>query len=253
MLDLNLQLFAEEFDDDDDVFLDDDLEDTETSDDPEDEELELDDDIDLDEEEDEEEIEDEDDPKVLDKKTKAIIKHKKENKELRRKLQALEEEKQANQLESEKSKRILELTKGGKSAEEATKIADDEIEIKKLRLQIARLDIDKLETKYPGISLFATQLVDDKAKLPEFTYEQIYQAKYAKKSQYDEKTKLEQELLAKTKTARKKSLESGSNKNTKTIKLSQQDEKVYQVLKKQNKSLTRKQYKELLEMEEMEI
>lgn len=241
LLPLNLQLFAEEVEDEE-LFLDDDL--GEEVEELEEEIEELEEDVDL-----EEDLEDE----KVDKKTKAIIKHKKENKELKRRLQELEDEKEADALEVERNKMIVELAREGKSSTEATKIADEKIEVKKLRLQIARLDIDKLETKYPGISLYATQLAEDKAKLPEFSYEQLYQAKYAKQSKYDEKTRLEQELLAKSKEARSKSLETGTTKNNKTIKLSQEDERVYQHLKNTNKSLTRKQFKDLLEMDEMEL
>lgn len=243
---LNLQLFNDDIEDED-VFLNDDLESTEdeleeeleeeVQDDPED------DDIDLGEGEETE---------TLDKKTKAIIKHKKENKELRRQLRELQEQKERDELEKETSKRVIELTREGKSSIEATKIANDEMEVKKLRLQLAKYEIEGLENKFPGISVYARQLAEDKAKLPEFSYEQLYLAKYANSTAYDEKTKLEQELLYKTKAARSKSLDASNTKAQKTVKLSAEDERVYQFLKKSRPNMTRKQFRELAESDSLE-
>lgn len=237
---LNLQLFGEDEEELESGGLElepeDELDDVEDEFEPEEDEL---DDV--------EDDADEDEDNHLDKKTKAIIKHKKENKELRRKLQELEEEKQAAELEGEKSQRVVELTKQGKSHAEATKMAEGEVEVKKLRLQIARLDIEKLENKYPGISLYSKDLSQDKAKLPEFSYEQLYLAKYANKSKFDEKTRLEQEFLRKTKEAKGKSLEAGSNNKTKQVKLSKEDERVYNYMKQSRPNLTRKKFQELME------
>ena len=239
MLDLNLQLFAEddEFEIESEGLLS-----------PHDDEAEV-DEVEVDEEliEDlEDDIDLEEDDKHLDKKTKAIIKHKKENKELRKRLQELQEEKESTELEKETNSRISELTRAGKSVPEATKVAQEETEVRKLRLQIAKYDIEKLESNYPGISLYSKQLADDKAKLPEFSYEQLYLAKYSKASKFDEKTKLEQELLYKSKEARSKSLESANTKTAKTIKLSPADERTFQYMKKGKPTLTRKGYLELL-------
>ena len=239
MLDLNLQLFAE---DDEDIFLNDDLEDIQETE----EELPLDEveeDVDL----------EEDEYEPTDKKTKAIIKQKKENKELKRQLLELQETVQANELAKETSDRILELTRTGKSTTEATKIATDEKEVKKLRLQLSKYEIGTLENKYPGISLFAKQLAEDKAKLPEFSYEQLYMAKYSKATAFDEKTKIEQELLFKTKEARSKSLDASNTKTDKTTRLSADDEKVYQYLKQSRPKLTRKQFLSLSESTTLEI
>ena len=236
---LNLQLFGED---------EEELESGGLEQEPEDELDDVEDEFEPEEDELEDDVEDDaDEDNYLDKKTKAIIKHKKENKELRRKLQELEEEKQAAELEGEKSQIVVELTKQGKSHAEATKMAEGEVEVKKLRLQIARLDIEKLENKYPGISLYSKELSQDKAKLPEFSYEQLYLAKYANKSKYDEKTRLEQEFMRKTKDAKGKSLEAGSNNKTKQVKLSKEDERVYNYMKQSRPNLTRKKFLELME------
>ena len=241
MLDINLQLFAE----DDEIELE-----SGGLENPHDEEV---DEVEFEEEvedidEDEIDLEEESDEEGdhLDKKTKAIIKHKKENKELRKRLQELEDAKEQAELEQEKSKRINELTREGKTPTEATRIAQDEVEVKELRLQLAKYDIEKLEDKYPGITLHTKQLVNDKSKLPEFTYEQLYLAKYSKTNKYDQKTRLEQELLYKNKAAKSKSLDSGNSKPPKTIKLSPADERTYLYMKQGKPSLTRKQYLDLL-------
>ncbi len=241
MLDINLQLFAE----DDEIELE--SGGLESPHNEEVDEVEFEEEVeDLDEDEIDLEDESDEEGEHLDKKTKAIIKHKKENKELRKRLQELEDAKEQAELEREKSKRINELTREGKTPTEATRIAQDEVEVKELRLQLAKYDIEKLEDKYPGITLHTKQLVNDKSKLPEFTYEQLYLAKYSKTNKYDQKTRLEQELLYKNKAAKSKSLDSGNSKPPKTIKLSPADERTYLYMKQGKPSLTRKQYLDLL-------
>lgn len=241
MLDINLQLFAE----DDEIELE--SGGLESPHNEEVDEVEFEEEVeDLDEDEIDLEEESDEEGEHLDKKTKAIIKHKKENKELRKRLQELEDAKEQAELEREKSKRINELTREGKTPTEATRIAQDEVEVKELRLQLAKYDIEKLEDKYPGITLHTKQLVNDKSKLPEFTYEQLYLAKYSKTNKYDQKTRLEQELLYKNKAAKSKSLDSGNSKPPKTIKLSPADERTYLYMKQGKPSLTRKQYLDLL-------
>ena len=233
---LNIQLFADEEDPDilEDVEdLEEDPEGQEETEEPETEE-------DTEEQEDEEK-------EPLDKKTKAIIHQKRENAELRKQLAELQERLQSEELAKEETNRIAELTKGGKKPEEATEIAKNETEVKKLRLQLARYEITSLEQKYPGISAFARQLADDKAKLPEFSYEQLYLAKYSKSSAYDEKTRLEQEILYKSKEAKDKSLDSSNPSNKRTTKLSAEDEKAYQILRKVNPKLTRKEFSKAAE------
>lgn len=241
MFNFNLQLFSDDDSEMEDVFDDEEVfEDEDLEEEIEDEEL-------------DDEPEEEEEPREpQDKKTKAIIKQKKENKELKIKLQELEDQLQAKELEKETNERILELTREGKSSQEATKIAKSEGEVKALRMQLARHEINNLEASYPGINTFARQLAEDKQKLPEFSYEQLYLAKYAKVNKYDEKTRLEQELLYKNKEARKKSLGGSNVKAPKTITLSKEDERVYRYLKKGNPKMTKKQFVELLEADSLE-
>lgn len=246
---LNLQLFAAADDEEEEEILEsgggpddeDDVDDPEEVD--EDQEEEVDEDI---------EIDDDEVDEPLDKKTKSIIKHKKEAKELKKQLQEANEKLLQVEIDKERATRISELTKTGISSTEATKIASNESEVKQLRLKLTTMELEKLEDKFPGIAAYGRQLSEDKAKTPEFSYEQLYLAKYSKLNAYDQKTKLEQELLYKNKSSKSKSLESGSTKTVKPTKLSSEDERVYNYLKGQNKTLTRKQYKALLESDEME-
>lgn len=260
---LNLQLFANDDLEDDDIFLNDidDLKDEEIEEEIEEEEVEEDiEDEDIPEDEDEDEEDDEEDDeeeeleepnKKLDKKTKAIIKHKKENKELRKQLQQMQERLHQLEMEKERSKLIEELTKDGKSLTEAEQIVNAKLETKQLKTKLAMMELEKLEDKYPGITAYASQLVADKEKLPEFSYEQIYLAKYYKESEFDRITKLEQEMLYRTKQSKSKALDSSSSKPRKGIKLSPEDERAYRILKKKMPKLTRKKYLELMNMDEL--
>ena len=208
---------------------------------------------DLDDEEDlEEDPEDEDNP-TLDKKTKSIIKHKKEKKELKRQLQEAQEKLLEVELEKEQSTRVLELTESGMSSTEATKKAESEIEVKRLRNKIATMELEKLEDKYPGISSYSQDLAEAKAKMPEFSYEQLYLANHSKQTEFDRKTKLEQEILHKNKKSKAKSLEDGPTNKTKSTKLSSSDERIYKFLLKTRPQLTRKQYLDLKKDQEMDI
>ena len=124
------------------------------------------------------------------------------------------------------------------SADDAAKTAKSESEVKKLRLKLTNMELERLEDKYPGISMYARELSEDKAKLPEFSYEQLYLANYSKQSEFDRKTKLEQEILYKNKAAKSKSLDSSNAKQKKSTKLSKEDERVYKYLKKSRPNQT---------------
>lgn len=239
---LNLQLFAEE--DDEEIILEDE--------DPEG----LGEAVDTGTEEfqgEDGDLEDDDFPdEEDDKKTKALIKYKKEAAALRRKLEELENQQEQKALELETKARTTELTAQGKTPEEATKIAADEAETKMLKIQLAKLELEKLEIKYPGIRSYAKQLLEDKQKLPEFSFEQLYRAKYMQQSQYDSRTQLEQELLFKNQQARSKSLEAGNQKPQQQVKLSAEDERLYRYLKQSMPDMTRKRFKELQESDSLE-
>lgn len=225
---VNLQLFADDEELEDEIPLE-----------PVDGEVE-------DELEEEEVIEEEQpDEEELDSKTRAIIKHKKEAAAYKRKAEELEAKLEQQELAKEQQARVIELTKQGKDATEATRIATDEADVKLLKIQLAKMELEKLETKYPGIKSYAKNLLEDKGKLPEFTFEQLYLAKYSKNSQYDNKTKLEQELLYRNREARSKSLEPSNTKTPTQVKLTPDEERTFRYLKGTMPDLTRKRFKEL--------
>ena len=233
MYELNLQLFSDDLEDEilEDEFIDDgeELEDAPVE---------------------EPEIIEEEETDDLDSKTRAIIKHKKEAKELRRQNEELQKKLEEIELEKQKSQRVVELTRQGKNPEEATKQATEEMEKQALRSQLTRMELQILEQKHPGISNYAQELITDKAKLPEFTLEQIYLAKYASKSKFDEKTRTEQQLAYAMKEASDKALEPSNAKSTKQVSLTREQEKAFLYLKKYMPHITRKQF---LELENQEI
>lgn len=247
---LNLQLFSDEEMEDGGYEGEEEL-----IDDPENldlEDLDQDDELDDDLEDEDEDLEDDETNPSLDKKTKAIIRHKKEAKAYKEQLQAVQEQLQNIELEKEESKRIKELEKGGVSTDEATKTAKDESEMKKLRIKLTAMELDRLEDKYPGISRYSKELSEAKQKLPEFSYEQLYLANYSKQNEFDRRTKLEQEMVYKNKKARDKSLDRSNPRTKKTVKLSKEDERTYQYLRNSKPNLTRKQYKALMDSDTLE-
>lgn len=200
-----------------------------------------------DESDDDESPDDEGKPKKeLTKAEKAIIKYKQQAKELKQKLQEKEDKEMEQQLALEESKRINQLTKQGVSEEEAKTKAKDESEVKRLRLKLTAMELDKLEDKYAGISAYARQLSKDKEKFPDFSLEQLYLANYAKSSSFDEKTRLEQEILHSKKTAKSKSLDVEGGKQRETIKMSQSDMRAYNHMKQTRPNLTKKQFMSIL-------
>ena len=234
---LNLQFFADE----EDFVLEDEFPMTDDEEvDYEEEETE---DIEV---EDLEEEGDSEEPEPLDKKTKAIIRYKKEVQELKKELEERDAAKEADELEKESIKRVAELQMSGYSEETAREMADKELEMKKLKTRVASMELASLEGSYPGISSYASQLVKDQENAPGFTLEQIYLAKYYKQNEYDRKTQIEQALMHKAKQNRASSLEPASPNKKASVKLSAEDERVYQYLKKTtNKSLTRERFLEL--------
>lgn len=198
----------------------------------------------LEEEEDYQDL-DEGDEEDLDKKTRALIKYKKEAAKAKREKEELEERLEALELEKEKEKRVAELTRQGKDSTEANQIAEGEAEEKTFRLQLMKLELEKLESRYPGIRSYAKDLAKDKAKYPDFTLEQIYLARYSKRTNYDNRTQMEQELAYKNREARNKSLEPSNKKTPSQVKLTPEDERAFRYLKGTMPGLTRKRFKEL--------
>jgi len=181
----------------------------------------------------------EDEP--IDKKERAIIKYKKEAKAKEREAEELRN----RLLEHEKKDRMEELKAEGKTPQEALRTATEEIETKQLRYELDRAKIKDLESKYSGISLYTNEIIKLKEKFPEFSYEEIYKAKFSKGTDYDVKTKAEA-IARKTKS--NASLEKATPKNKKGFSMPRELESSYEIWKKVNPNGTKKEYMEDLSL-----
>lgn len=189
----------------------------------------------------------------MDSKTRAIIKHKKENAALKKQLAELQNKLLEEEENKQKQERIIELTNDGKTVDEAKALAEKEMETFQIKRRLATLEIERLEDKYPSITLYTNELIKDAAEYPQFTIEELYLAKYKPKSQYDEKTRLEQEIIYKTKEAKEKSLETSTNTKQEPVKLTPDEEKAYNEIKKYMPTMTKKRFKELSTNDSLEI
>lgn len=250
MFKFNLQLFAEEEMESGGLGGNEDfIEDEEVEEELEDEEFEEEEEEEIEEDEDEEE--DPDDKKV-DKKTKAIIKHKKAAQLEKQRADDLQAKLEAKEIEEEETKRVRELEAQGKTPAEAKSTAKDEAETKKMMVRLTAMELNKLESSYPGISNYSKELLEAKEKLPDFSYEQIYLAKFSKQSEFDRRTKLEQEMVYKQKKSRNKSLDSSNVRGKKSITLSQDEQATFEFLKRRKPGMTKKKFKELMEADTLE-
>ena len=257
---LDLQLFAED-DEDEEVVLED-LQEDEGEEDEEDagkpggeEGTDEEDESEGEDTGDEEDEEDEESGEDKDPKDSAIIKNKREKKrykkeaeEARRKYEELQASLQAKEQAEQEETRKQEMIKEGYSQEDAAKLAKLQTERDQFKKQLDELRFRDLERRYPGISSYKDQIVELRDKLPEdsgMTESEIYLAKFAKNSQFDAKTQAEQEMLYKQKQGKEKSKVEGTPRTEDPVKLPEVDEKAYQLLKKQDPSWTRKKYKEL--------
>lgn len=190
----------------------------------------------------------ENDNSTLSKEEKAIIKYKKENKVLKEKIKAREQQDFENKLESVEQSRFEELVADGTSEKEAKRIAQDEREKFELNYNLQSIKIRNLEEKYPGISTYKNELIELKEKYPDFNYDELYEAKFKKKSAYDDKTRIEALARANRNEVESKTLTKAKSTSTKTVELSPVDESAYKVWSNQtgNKGRTRKEFLKIL-------
>lgn len=245
----NLQLFAEEdvidggYQGDDEEVVEEteeDVENEETSEDVEGEES-------------EEESEESEETEELDKKTKAIIRYKKEAKEAKEKLEKLEQQKEQEKLESQKEKIVSKNIEKGYSEEEAKKMADLEIENKRLKKLANDSKFSKLENKYPLITNHRKDIVEMKKKYNDMTFEEIYLAKFYNGSSKDNEELAKQRQLYKQQEASSKKQDKGSDKSMqKGVNLSPSDERAYKILKENRPEMTRKHFAKMMNLEELE-
>ena len=208
-------------------------------------------------EETEEEKEDDDseeDEKGLDKKTKAIIKYKKEAKEAKKRLQLLEEQLQESNDKETLNKLIKDKVKDGYSKEEAGKMANLELENKQMKEKMVDFEFGILEKRFPLITNHKEEILKLKKELKGSTVEDIYLAKFFASSQSDAENIAEQRMLySKEESNTKTGVKSGKTKSMKTsnVKLSPSDLRAYNIVKATRPEMTKKQFSDLMNLEEI--
>jgi len=121
-------------------------------------------------------------------------------------------------------------------------------ELDGIKRQLQRLEIQSLESKYPGISSHADEIMAlHKKANGALTIAEIYQAKFSKLTDKDIKTKTEQEMIYRQQQASKKKIADGkgSEKPKVNVKLSPSEERAYQLLIKNKnfKGTSREEFK----------
>lgn len=251
----DLQLFAEDSEDEvtDDGYVGDEDEENE---DESDEEIDESEDEDIDEAN-KKEAEDEDDvenEEGLDKKTKAIIRHKKEAKEAKERIALLEAELAEANNKKELDKIIDEKIESGYSEVEAKKIARLELENKNMKAKMVDFQFSELEKRFPLITNHKQEIIELQKNLPNSKIEDIYLAKFFTGSQSDAENVAKQRLLYSQKEANEKNGtkngETKSMSNDKT-KLSPSDLRAYKILKETRPSMTKSDFVKLLDDDEI--
>lgn len=214
------------------------------------------DDEEVDDETDEENDDDDDsdDDSGLDKKTKAIIRHKKEAKEAKERISELEQQINHKKQEKEKDELIDKKIEAGYSETEAKRMATLEIENRELKQEVINNRFSKLESKYPLISNHKTDILDMQKNLPGATLEEVYLAKFYKGTAEEAEKIAKQRMLYAKEEASSKSQEKGSSESMSHNKanLSPSDERAYKVFKESHPNTNRKDFKELLDTDELE-
>lgn len=200
-----------------------------------------------------EEPEKEADKPKKDKVTAAIIREKQENKKLRDELAEYRRKEQEREQAKQESTLKQKLLDDGLTEEEADDRIADRRERAELKTELKRLkyskEADKLEAKYPEIhenlDSFISIIEASKGTL---TLAEICKAKLDKSSEFEKKTKLEQEaILIKGK---EKQIKTGDVKTDTPVKLSADDERILANINKKKQAqglplMSKKQYLEL--------
>jgi hypothetical protein len=192
-------------------------------------------------------------PVKKDKVTAAIIREKQENKKLRDELaeyRRKEEERARVKADSELKQKYIE---DGLSEEEADDRIADRRERQELKTELKRLkygkEADKLESKYPDIHAHLDSFISIvEASKGTITITELCKAKLDKSSEFEKKTKLEQEAIL-TK-GREKQIKTGEVKTDSPVKLSADDERILANINKKKQAhglplMSKKQYLEL--------
>lgn len=206
-------------------------------------------------EEEEDDESDESDADSENKKVKKIVALKKQLKEAKARMSELERKKEDDDLEEQFKDKRAEMLDDGYSEKDAEIFVKLMKENALLKQKQESEEWSSLASIYPSIAKYKAQILEVKKTLPEASLEDIYLTKFSKASAYDEKIRIQQETLYKQGKAKEKgkgsASGSGSGKTKDVTKLAKSDEDAYQILLKSNPSMTRKQYKELNDMEEL--
>lgn len=182
-----------------------------------------------------------------DKKDAALIKYKREAKEYKKKLDELEKQAREKEKDAARSEKKKELIDSGYSQDDAERIARIEIENQTIKQELRDLRFEKLEKDYPGISNYKKEISELADKYPDMSESELYLAKYASRSGFDAKTTAEQEMLYKQSAAKSKAGTSGTAPERDTVKLGEENEKAFKILKERDPTWTRKKFLEFLE------
>lgn len=222
----------------------------------EDEEETLEDGEELEDEDSEEEDESEDDDadnSVHDKKEAKIVALKREVKEANRRIEELEQAKAESNIDIQMQAKKEEMLNDGYSERDVERFVTTFKENALLKQKQEEYEWEKLANKYPRITMFKKEIAEFRKTLPTASIEDIYLAKFSKSSAYDEKTRIQQEALYKRSksTEKGKASVTGDKVPSKPVKLSPSDERAYKIAVKANPSLTKANFKALLEEEEL--
>ena len=188
------------------------------------------------EEEEEEESEEEEEEKTKkpkDKVTAAVIKEKQKNKALRDKIAELEREKREREVDAQYSKKRQRLIDNqGYTEEEADERIREMRRIDRLEAELRRdkyeRQAEKLESRYPDLPDRLDEFIGIiEASNGKITLAELCKAKLDESSEYDIRTKTEQETMLRKKNADSKKIDKGDTKEEKTVRLSPDDERVF--------------------------
>lgn len=185
----------------------------------------------------EDDNEDDNEDDVLDKKERSIIRQKKHNKELKDSFKAI-------QLENEELRKRLELQKDGKSDEEIDTIIENEKESNDISYKLAVYEIKELSERFPYIESYSSELIKLKKTNPNFSYEELYKAKFSSNNVYDDKIK--SEALKEKSVVNKQKAKTNQKTKTTKIRMSRTDAEAYSLWKATRPNGTPQQFLDIL-------
>jgi hypothetical protein len=244
LLPINLQLFAEDIEDDDEVENEDeDIDTTEAESDFEEST-----ESDTTEESTEADVDSE---KTTLAKIKAIDtwkKQKQENKALRKRLEVLEAQEQEKEMKHKRQALASKYIERGWDEEYANEQADKAIEAEAVKEKVKKLEFltenAEILSKYPDAKRDVAKLLKLQ-KSTGWSLEKICRVEYADNA-FDSKVKADQESQLKKSKRNITPTPTGGQTPIQSVKLTAEDERAYQFYAKKNPGVNRKQYAEKL-------